>query len=91
MDPFEFKLMPFLIPPFLVLVIGAIIVTFGEGLLQLGKTELEIGPIEVAAAVVAATAGIFIIGIAAWLLSARVGDDQPSPSSRETVSHRAEH
>jgi hypothetical protein len=64
-------------------------VTFGSGLLQLGKTELEIGPITVAAAVIAAVIGIVVIGIGAWLLAMR--PDQSPPSSRDTVSHRAEH
>jgi hypothetical protein len=89
LDPFDHQVLPFLIPPFLVLVIAAIIVTFGSGLLQLGKTELEIGPITVAAAVIAAVIGIVVIGIGAWLLAMR--PDQSPPSSRDTVSHRAEH
>jgi NhaP-type Na+/H+ or K+/H+ antiporter len=89
LDPFDHNVLPFLIPPFLILVIAAIIVTFGEGLLQLGKSQLQIGPIEIAAAVVAAVVGIFVIGLGAWWLSSRV--DQSPPSSRDTVSHRAEH
>src|SRR5918911_841914 len=43
-DPFERSVLPFLIPPFLVLVIAAIIVSFGSGLLRLGKNTFEIGP-----------------------------------------------
>jgi hypothetical protein len=89
LDPFDHKVLPFLIPPFLILVIAAIIVTFGSGLLQLGKGVIHIGGIQIAAAVVAATVGIFVIGFGALLISQRV-DDSP-PSSRETVSHRAEH
>jgi hypothetical protein len=88
-DPFQNNVLPFLIPPFLILVIAAIITTFGTGLLQLGKTELEIGPIKVAAAVVAAVIGTFGIGFVAWILSERV--DQSPRSSRDTISHRAEH
>ena len=38
------------------LVIAAIIVTFGSGLLQLGKNELEIGPMRIGWAVLAAVA-----------------------------------
>ena len=88
-DPFQYRVLPFLIPPFLLLVLAAIISTFGTGLLQLGKSELEIGPIVIAKAVVAAIVGIFAIGLIALYLSTR--DDQSPPSSRETVSHRAEH
>jgi hypothetical protein len=88
-DPFEHNVLPFLIPPLLIVVIAAIISTFGTGLLQLGKSELEIGPITIGAAVVAAVIGIFVIGLGAWFLSTRV--DQSPPSSRDTVSHRAEH
>ncbi len=88
-DPFHHNVLPFLIPPFLLVVAIAVVSTFGTGLLQLGKTELEIGPITIGAAVVAAIIGTFGIGIGAYLLSTR--DDQPSPSRRETVSHRAEH
>ena len=89
LDPFDHKVLPFLIPPFLFLVIGAIIVTLGSGLLQLGRSELHVGSLQVAWAVVAATLGIFVIGIGALLISLRA--DQSPPSSRETVSHRAEH
>jgi hypothetical protein len=87
-DPFEHNVLPFLIPPFLLVVIIAIVSTFGSGLLQLGKSELEIGSLTIGTAVVAAIIGIFIIGIGAYLLSTRV---ESPPSSRETVSHRAEH
>jgi predicted lysophospholipase L1 biosynthesis ABC-type transport system permease subunit len=88
-DPFEHKVLPFLIPPFLVIVIAAIITTFGSGLLQLGKSELEIGPIVIAKAVLAALGGIVVIGFGALWLASR--EDQSPPSRRETVSHRAEH
>jgi uncharacterized RDD family membrane protein YckC len=88
-DPFEHNVLPFLIPPVLLVVIAAIITTFGTGLLQLGKSELEIGPITIGTAVVAAVLGIFAIGLGAWFLSTRV--DQSPPSSRDTVSHKAEH
>jgi len=88
-DRFEHNVLPFLIPPFLVLVIGAIIVTFGSSLLQLGKSEVEIGPITVAWAVLVAIAGIFAIGIGALIVASR--PDQSPPSSRETMSHSAGH
>ena len=88
-DPFQLNVLPFLIPPFLIIVIAAIITTFGSGLLQLGKSDFEIGPIVVAKAVVAAVVGIFVIGFGALYLASR--SDQSPPSSRETVSHRAEH
>jgi hypothetical protein len=88
-DPFEHNVLPFLIPPLLLVVVAAIITTFGTGLLQLGRSEIEIGPVTIGAAVVAAVVGIFAIGLGAWFLSTRV--DQSPPSSRDTVSHRAEH
>jgi hypothetical protein len=88
-DPFTHTVLPFLIPPFLIVVIAAVIVTFGEGLLQLGKSEVEIGPITISTAVVAAVVGMVVIGVGASLLAGG-GEDQ-SRSSRETVSHRAEH
>ena len=69
--------------------ISSIITSFGSGLLQLGKSELEIGPVVISKAVIAALCGILVIGFGAlWL--ATHGDQSP-PSSRETVSHRAEH
>jgi len=70
-DPFDYHVLPFLLPPFLVLVIAAIIVSFGSGLLQLGKTELHAGPIQIAWAVVAAIVGIVVIGVGALVLSLR--------------------
>jgi hypothetical protein len=88
-DPFHYNVLPFLIPPFLVVVIAAIITTFGSGLLQLGKSDFEIGPLVIAKAVVAAVVGIFVIGLGALYLATR--PDQSPPSSRDTVSHRAEH
>ena len=67
-DPFHNNVLPFLIPPFLILVIAAIITFFGSGLLQLGKSSFEIGPIVVAKAVVAAVVGIVVIGFGAlWI------------------------
>ncbi|HLZ27908.1 MAG TPA: DUF6789 family protein [Chloroflexota bacterium] len=87
-DPFTHNVLPFLIPPFLLIVAIVIVSTFGTGLLQLGKSQLEIGPLTIGAAVVAAIIGTFAIGIGAYLLSSRT--EEP-PSSRETVSHRAEH
>jgi uncharacterized RDD family membrane protein YckC len=88
-DPFEHNVLPFLIPPLILVVVAAIITTFGTGLLQLGKSEVEIGPITIGTSVLAAIVGIFAIGLGAWFLSTRV--DQSPPSSRETVSHKAEH
>jgi hypothetical protein len=88
-DPFTHRVLPFLIPPFLLVIIIAIIVTFGSTLLQLGKLQIEIGPITVGAAVIVALLGIVVIGLVALLLAS--ADDQESPSSRDTVSHSAEH
>jgi uncharacterized protein DUF6789 len=89
-DPFDHKILPFLIPPFLIVVIAAIITTLGSLLLRFGKSEMEIGPLVIAQAVVAAIIGMVGIGLIALVLSLRGGDQSP-PSSRETVSHRAEH
>jgi hypothetical protein len=89
-DPFHYRVLPFLIPPVLIVVIGAIITTLGSTLLQLGKSDLEIGPIVIAKAVVAAIVGILVIGFGALWLASRPDSDH-SPSSRETVSHSAEH
>jgi hypothetical protein len=88
-DPFEHNVLPFLIPPFLIVVIATIIVTLGSTLLRLGKSEVEIGPIVIGQSVVAAIIGMVAIGVCAWLLA--MGDDQSPPSSRDTVSHKAEH
>jgi hypothetical protein len=70
-DPFDRNVLPFLLPGFLVVIIAAIIVTFGSTLLQMGKTELHAGPITVAWAVVAAVAGIVVIGVGALVLAMR--------------------
>ena len=87
-DPFARNVLPFLIPPFLVLLIAGVIVTFGSALLQMGKSTMHLGPIEVTNAVVAALVGIFVIGIGATILASREpSGGQSSRSSRETVSH----
>src|ERR1700674_3782289 len=68
-DPFDHNVLPFLIPPLLIVTIAAIITPFGTGLLQLGKSEVEIGPVTIGLAVLAAIVGIFLIGFGAWFLS----------------------
>jgi hypothetical protein len=88
-DPFQYRTLPFLIPPVLLLIIAAIITTLGTTLLQFGKTDIEIGPVTIAKSVVVAILGILVIGFGALFLATRP-DHSPS-SSRETVSHRAEH
>ena len=85
-DPFDHSVLPFLLPPVVLIVAAAIIVSFGTGLLRLGKSMLFIGPIEIAQAVVAAIIGIFVIGLGALWLSIRA-DQSESRSSRDTVSH----
>jgi hypothetical protein len=85
-DPFDHTVLPFLLPPVVLAVVIAIIVSFGTGLLRLGRSTLHIGPIEIAQAVVAAVIGIFVIGLGALWLALRA-DQSPSRSSRETVSH----
>lgn len=88
-DPFQHTILPFLIPGTLIVIIAAIISTLGTTLLQFGKEQLEIGPISIAKAVIAALIGVLVIGLGALYLGTR---PEPSPpSSRETVSHRAEH
>ena len=78
-------MLPFLLPPVVVLVIVGIIVSFGTGLLRLGKDHMEIGPLVIAQAVVAAVVGVVVIGLGALWLATR--PDHSRPSSRETVSH----
>jgi hypothetical protein len=85
-DPFDHTVLPFLLPPVVLIVVAGIIVSFGTGLLRLGKLMLQIGPIEIAAAVVAAIIGIFAIGLGALWLATRP-DHSRSRSSRDTVSH----
>jgi len=85
-DPFDHTVLPFLLPPVVLIVAAGVIVTMGTGLLRMGKTMIMIGPIEVAAAVVAAVVGIVVIGLGALWVSTLV-DQSPSPSSRDTVSH----
>ena len=88
-DPFQHNVLPFLIPPALIVIIAAIISTLGTTLLQFGKDQIEIGPVVIGKAVIAALIGILVIGFGALYLATR---PEPSPpSSRDTVSHRAEH
>jgi hypothetical protein len=88
-DPFQSRVLPFLIPPTLIAIIAAIISTLGTTLLQFGKTEVEIGPVTVAKSVFVAVFGVLVIGVGALFLATR--PDHSPPSSRDTVSHRAEH
>ncbi len=88
-DPFQYRVLPFLIPPALIAVLAIIVSTLGTTLLQFGKTDIEIGPVTIAKSVVVAVFGILVIGFGALFLATRP-DHSPS-SSRETVSHRAEH
>jgi hypothetical protein len=71
-DPFERVVLPFLIPPFLVLVIAAIIVSFGTSLLRVGgaMVQLPFG-IEIAAPVILALIGIFVVAVVATWLGTR--------------------
>ncbi len=88
-DPFHYKVLPFLIPPTILVIIAGIITTFGSGLLEVGKTTFQVGGLEITKAVVFAIIGIVVIGLGALYLATR--SDQSLSSSRETVSHRAEH
>jgi len=77
-DPFQRHVLPLLIPPALLLVITAIVVTLGSALLLLSASQLTIGPIVIAWPVVAAALGVLVIGFGAlWLASCdteRFGD-----------------
>src|SRR5947209_15820411 len=64
-------LLAFFLPPLLLLLVTAIVVTLGSGLLVLGSRELEIGPIVIAWAVVAAALGVLVIGSGALWLATR--------------------
>jgi hypothetical protein len=64
-------LLAFFLPPLLLSIITAIVVALGSGLLLLGSRELEIGPIAVAWAVVAAALGVLVIGSTALWLATR--------------------
>ena len=69
-DRLERHILPLLIPPVLLLVITAIVVTLGSALLLLSASELTIGPIVIAWPVVAAALGVLVIGFGAlWLAS----------------------
>ena len=63
--------LPFVLPPLLLLVITAAVVALGSGLLLLGTSELQVGPVVVAKAVVAAGLGVLVIGSGALWLAAR--------------------
>jgi hypothetical protein len=83
-DPFQQVVLPFLIPPFLVLVIAAIIVSMGTILLRVSGSMLSLPfGIELATPVIAALIGIFAIAAVALWLASRPG--QSPPSRRETV------
>lgn len=88
LDPFTHRVMPFLLPPLLLVIIAAVIITMGETLLQFGKSEIEVGSLRIGAAVVAASLGVLLIGVIGLMLSLQ---PDHSPSSRDTVSHSAEH
>jgi hypothetical protein len=69
-DLVQRHVLPLLIPPVLLLVITAILVTLGSALLLLSASELTIGPIVIAWPVVAAALGVLVIGVGAlWLAS----------------------
>lgn len=65
------RILPFLLPPLLLVVITAVVVALGSGLLLLGTSELQVGPVVVAKAVVAAGLGVLVIGSGALWLAAR--------------------
>ena len=69
-DLFQRHVLPLLIPPALLLVITAIVVTLGSALLLLSASELTIGPIVIGWPVAAAALGVLVIGFGAlWLAS----------------------
>jgi hypothetical protein len=65
---FQRYLLPFLLPPLLLVMITAIVVVRGSGLLLLGTGDLQLGPVVVGKAVAAAGLGVLVIGsFALWL------------------------
>jgi hypothetical protein len=68
---FLHQVLPFLLPPIMLLVITAIVVALGAGLLLLGTSDFQLGPIVVAKAVVAAGLGVLTIGSGALWLATR--------------------
>ena len=68
---FQRYLLPFLLPPLLLLVITTVVVALGSGLLLLGTSDLQFGPVIVAKAVVAAGLGVLVIGSGALWLATR--------------------
>jgi hypothetical protein len=68
--PFQRRVLAFDIPLVLLLVITAIVVAIGSGLLLLGASELVIGPIVIAWPVATAALAVLVIGFSAlWLAS----------------------
>lgn len=84
-DPFEHRIVPFLIPVGVAILIAIIVVSFGSTLLTQSQYRLMVGGGEIAAPVLVALSMIFIIGIGAWLLA--VTSPQPSTSDRGRTSH----
>lgn len=83
-DPFEHRIVPFLIPLGVAGFIAIIVVSFGSTLLSQNYKVL-IGGAEVAGPVFVALAMIFIIGIGAWLLA--INSPAPPASGHGHTSH----
>ncbi len=87
-DPFEHVVLPFLIPPFLAIVIGAAIILLGTTLLRVAAFEVELPfGIVITGPVVAALIGIVAVAIVAIWLNSQRQSDQVVSSPRDPVSH----
>jgi hypothetical protein len=87
-DPFEHVVLPFLIPPFLAIVIGAAIILLGTTLLRVAAYEVELPlGIVISGPVLIALIGIVIVAIVAIWLNSQRQSDQVVSSPRDPVSH----
>jgi hypothetical protein len=87
-DPFEHVVLPFLIPPFLAIVIAAAIILLGTTLLRVAPYEIALPfGISITAPVLVALFGIVIVAIVAIWLNSRPQSDQVVSSPRDSVSH----
>jgi hypothetical protein len=87
-DPFEHVVLPFLIPPFLAIVIASVIILLGTTLLRVGSYEVELPlGIVISGPVLVALIGILVVAIVAIWLNSQRQSDQVGSSPRDPVSH----